>query len=288
MATNTQLAEKQKTSIATFLADESVKSNVSKIVGEKDTQRFISSLVSAVQTNPGLAECTNKSLLNAALLGQSLDLPQSPQLGMFYMIPYDNKKTGVKEAQFQISYKGLIQLAIRSGQYKKLNVCDIREGELRAFNPILDEYTFEPETDINKRLQLKVVGYYASFELVNGYSKSIYWSREQMEEHAKKYSVSYRKGWDSVWKSDFDRMAYKTLIKQLLSRYGVMSVEMSKAVVNDQAVLEEENNPTYVDNVDIPEKGVNPFSSEGAGIIDVSESEVVSVESEAAEVFPNT
>ena len=165
-----QIVEAKKDSIAVFLADDAVKANVEKIVGTKDAQRFISSLVSSVQTNPALAECTNKSLLNAALLGQSLDLPQSPQLGMFYMIPYDNKKTGVKEAQFQISYKGLIQLAIRSGQYRKLNVCDIREGELRAFNPILDEYTFEPETDMVKRVQLKVIGYYASFELVNGWA----------------------------------------------------------------------------------------------------------------------
>lgn len=280
-----QIVEAKKDSIAVFLADDAVKANVEKIVGTKDAQRFISSLVSSVQTNPALAECTNKSLLNAALLGQSLDLPQSPQLGMFYIIPYDNKKTGVKEAQFQISYKGLIQLAIRSGQYRKLNVCDIREGELRAFNPILDEYTFEPETDMVKRVQLKVIGYYASFELVNGYKKSIYWSREQMEEHAKRYSVSYRKGWDSIWKSDFDKMAFKTLIKQLLSKYGVMSVEMSKAVVNDQAVLEEENNPMYVDNVDIPEKGVDPFVS--GGIIDVGENEISEVADEAREVFPD-
>lgn len=280
-----QIVEAKKDSIAVFLADDAVKANVEKIVGTKDAQRFISSLVSAVQTNPGLAECSNKSLLNAALLGQSLDLPQSPQLGMFYMIPYDNKKSGVKEAQFQISYKGLIQLAIRSGQYKKLHVTDIREGELKYYNAITDEYTFTPETDMAKRINLKVIGYYAYFELVNGYKKDVYWSREQMEEHAKKYSVSYRKGWDSVWKSDFDRMAFKTLIKQLLSRYGVMSVEMSKAVVNDQAVLEEDNVPRYVDNMDIPERGVNPFTE--GGVIDVEENEVTEVEDEAREVFPD-
>ena len=277
-----QIVEAKKDSIAVFLADDAVKANVEKIVGTKDAQRFISSLVSSVQTNPALAECTNKSLLNAALLGQSLDLPQSPQLGMFYMIPYDNKKTGVKEAQFQISYKGLIQLAIRSGQYKKLHVTDIRENELKSYNSITDEYSFTPETDMAKRLSLKVIGYYAYFELVNGYKKDIYWSREQMEEHAKRYSVSYRKGWDSIWKSDFDKMAFKTLIKQLLSKYGVMSVEMSKAVVNDQAVLEEENNPMYVDNVDIPEKGVDVF----ANVVDVEESEVINVD-EAREVFPD-
>ena len=285
MAAKNEIAEVKQQSIASFLATDSVKENVKKIVGEKDAQRFISSLVSAVQTNPELAKCTNKSLLNAALLGQSLDLPQSPQLGMFYLIPYDNKKENVKEAQFQISYKGLIQLAIRSGQYKKIHVTDIREGELKDYNPIEDEYTFTPETDMTKRMQLKVIGYYASFELLNGYKKSLYWSREQMDAHAKKYSISYKKGWDSsLWKTDFDKMAYKTLIKQLLSKYGAMSVEMSKAVVNDQAVIEEENNPIYVDNIDVPEKGVNPFTE--GGVIDVEESEVINVE-EAREVFPD-
>lgn len=284
MAQKSEVAEVKQQSIATFLATDAVKENVKKIVGDKDAQRFISSLVSAVQTNPGLAECTNKSLLNAALLGQSLDLPQSPQLGMFYMIPYKNEKAGVKEAQFQISYKGLIQLAIRSGQYKKIHVTDIREGELKSYNPIEDAYEFEPETDMSRRLKLKVIGYYAAFELVNGYKAKIYWSREQMEEHAKRYSTAYRKGWDSIWKSDFDKMAYKTMLKQLISRYGVMSVEMSKAVVNDQAVIDEDA-PVYVDNVpDEPEKGVNPFTE--GGVVDVEESEVTVVE-EAREVFPD-
>lgn len=284
MTQKNEVVEVKQQSIATFLATDAVKENVKKIVGDKDAQRFISSLVSAVQTNPGLAECTNKSLLNAALLGQSLDLPQSPQLGMFYLIPYKNEKAGIKEAQFQISYKGLIQLAIRSGQYKYIHVTDIRDGEIKSYNPIENEYVFEPELDMEKRTKLKVVGYYATFELINGFKAKIYWSREQMEEHAKKYSVAYRKGWDSVWKSDFDKMAYKTMLKQLISRYGVMSVEMSKAIVNDQAVLEGDT-PVYVDNVpDAPEKGVNPFTE--GGVIDVEESEVINID-EAREVFPD-
>lgn len=286
MAQKNEVAEVKQQSIATFLATDSVKENVAKIVGSKDTQRFISSLVSAVQTNPSLAECTNKSLLNAALLGQSLNLPQSPQLANFYFVPFKNSKTGTTEATFQLGWRGYMALAMRSGQYKKIHVTDIRQGELKAYNPIEDEYEFIPETDIEKRLQLPVIGYYAYFVLVNGFKKTLYWSKEQMEEHAKRYSQAYRKGWDSsLWKTDFDKMAYKTMLRQLISKYGPMSVDMEKAYVGDQSVIDDNGNPEYIDNVpDEPEKGVNPFTE--GGIIDVEESEVTNIESEAAEVFP--
>ena len=288
MAQKNEVAEVKQQSIATFLAVDSVKDNIKKIVGDKDTQRFISSLVSAVQTNPSLAECTNKSLLNAALLGQSLNLPQSPQLANFYLVPFKNSKAGTTEATFQLGWRGYIALAMRSGQYKKIHVTDIRQGELKAYNPIEDEYEFVPETDIEKRLQLPVIGYYAFFVLVNGFKKTLYWSKEQMEEHAKRYSQAYRKGWDSsLWKTDFDKMAYKTMLRQLISKYGPMSVDMEKAYVGDQSVIDDNGNPEYIDNVpDEPEHGVNPFT-EGV-VIDVEEGEVTNVESEAAEVFPNT
>ena len=286
MATNNQLAEVKQQSIATFLATDSVKENVAKIVGEKDTQRFISSLVSAVQTNPSLAECTNKSLLNAALLGQSLNLPQSPQLANFYFVPFKNTKAGVTEATFQLGWRGYMALAMRSGQYKKIHVTDIREGELKAYNPIEDEYEFSPITDMQERLKKPVIGYYAYFVLVNGFKKTLYWSREQMDEHAKKYSQSYRKGWDSsLWKSDFDKMAYKTMLRQLISKYGPMSVDMERAYVGDQSVIGDNGNVDYIDNVpDEPEKGVNPFTE--GGVIDVEESEVIDI-GEAKEVFPD-
>ena len=286
MATNNQLTEVKQQSIATFLATDSVKENVAKIVGEKDTQRFISSLVSAVQTNPSLAECTNKSLLNAALLGQSLNLPQSPQLANFYFVPFKNTKAGVTEATFQLGWRGYMALAMRSGQYKKIHVTDIRDGELKAYNPIEDEYEFSPITDMQERLKKPVIGYYAYFVLVNGFKKTLYWSREQMDEHAKKYSQNYRKGWDSsLWKSDFDKMAYKTMLRQLISKYGPMSVEMERAYVGDQSVIGDNGNVDYVDNVpDEPIKGVNPFTE--GGVIDVEPEEVVDVMSEAKEVFP--
>lgn len=285
MAAKNEVAEVKQQSIASFLATDSVKENVKKIVGEKDAQRFISSLVSAVQTNPELAKCTNKSLLNAALLGQSLNLPQSPQLANFYFVPFKNSKTSTTEAVFQLGWKGYIQLAMRSGQYQKIHVTDIRQGELKSYNPIEDEFEFTPETDIEKRLQLPVIGYYAYFVLVNGFKKTLYWSREQMDEHAKKYSMSYRKGWDSsLWKSDFDKMAFKTMLRQLISKYGPMSVDMERAYVGDQSVIDENGNPAYIDNVpDEPEKGVNPFVE--GGVVDVEADEIIDV-SVSDEAFP--
>lgn len=253
--------EPKKMGIAGYLAQEAVKANVESVVGQKDAQRFISSVVSAVQTNPELAKCTNSSILSAALLGQSLNLPQSPQLGMFYFVPYKNKN-GTVEAQFQLSYKGLLNLAQRSGQYKKIHVTDIREGELKSYNPIEDEYVFEPEMDIAKRLALPIIGYYAYYELLNGYKEKLYWSREKMEAHAKRYSASYRNGWSSsIWTTDFDKMAYKTMLRQLISK-APMSVEMQRAYTGDQAVIREDGTPEYIDNVaDDPTPATDVFAT---------------------------
>lgn len=274
MANEVAKTEQKKMGIASFLAQEAIKANVESVVGAKDSQRFISSVVSAVQTNPTLSECTNSSILSAALLGHSLNLPQSPQIGMFYMVPFKNKKKvkdsngrevtmDVTEATFQLSYRGMLQLAMRSGQYKAMNVTDIREGELVAYNPIEDTYEFKPETDYTKRSSLKIVGYYAFFEMINGFKKGIYWTIEQLEAHAKKYSASYRNGWSSsIWKSDFDAMAKKTLLRQLISKWGIMSVEMEKAYVGDQAVIREDGTPDYIDNIaDEPEKAVDVFAN---------------------------
>ncbi len=248
MATNeVAKTDNKKPGIAGFLAQEAVKANVESVVGVKDSQRFISAVVSAVQTNPTLAECTNASILSAALLGHSLNLPQSAQLGYFYLVPFKNK-TGT-EATFQISYKGLIQLAMRSGQYKNMNVTDIREGELVAYNPIEDTYEFKPETDFAKRSQLKVIGYYAFFEMINGFKKGIYWSNEQLEAHAKKFSATYRKGF-GLWSTDFDSMAKKTMLRQLISKWGIMSVEMERAYTGDQGVIREDGTVDYIDNVE--------------------------------------
>lgn len=268
---NELVKSEKKQGIAGFLAQEAVKANVESVVGVKDSQRFISSVVSAVQTNPALAECTNQSILSAALLGHSLNLPQSPQIGMFYLVPFKNK-TGT-EATFQLSYRGMLQLAMRSGQYKAINVTDIREGEIASYNPIEDAYEFTPETDINKRISLPIIGYYAYFEMINGFKKGIYWSKEQIDKHAKKYSATYRKGY-GLWSTDFDAMAKKTMLRQLISKWGIMSVEMERAYVGDQAVIREDGTPDYIDNIpDEPEKAVDVLDVEAKEITDEADGE---------------
>lgn len=262
----------QKTGIATYLGREDVKQNIVNVVGETRTTSFVSSIVSAVQTTPALAECTNISILNAALLGESLKLPPSPQLGLYYMVPFDNtkkdangKEVKVKEAVFNLGWKGYVQLAIRSGQYKKIVVTEVKDGEI-SFNPITEEITINAVMDMAERQALETVGYYAKIVLTTGFEKEMYWTKEQMQKHAETYSKGYRndikKGWNyTFWSKNFDDMAKKTLIRQIISKWGVMSIDMQKAYERDMSVEDSNGNPSYIDNKpdDVPQ-APNVFS----------------------------
>lgn len=261
MADNTQVSTQQrKTGITTYLNNDAVKNNIISVVGEKNSTRFISSVVSAVQVNPTLAQCTNGSILSAALLGEALQLTPSPQLGQYYMVPYDNSKTKNKEAQFQLGYKGYIQLAIRSGQYRKIVVSEVKEGEVKYYNPVTEEFSMDPILDTRERNKLQTVGYYAMFELMNGFRKELYWTKDMMQAHAETYSSGYRNDIKkhtayTFWSKNFDAMAKKTLIRQLISKWGIMSIEMTRAYENDMAVIDENGNAHYVDNnVDVQEQ----------------------------------
>lgn len=248
MVNNNLTQAKKKTGLTAYLTQDAVKTQINNIIGGKDGSRFISSIVSAVSTNPALQECTNNSIVSGALLGESLKLSPSPQLGHYYLVPFNNRQQGTKEAQFQLGYKGYIQLAIRSGQYKKLNVMAIKAGELIAFNPLDEEIEINLIKDFNERETAETIGYYAFFELTNGFRKAIYWSKEQMEAHATKYSMGYKahKGY-TFWEKNFDGMAYKTMLRQLISKWGIMSIDMMKAFDGDMAVMDGES-PNYVDN----------------------------------------
>ena len=253
MAVNNSLTKsKQRLGFTSYLTQDAVKEQINKVVGGKNGTRFITSIVSAVNTNPALAECTNTSILSGALLGHSLNLSPSPQLGQYYLVPFKNNKSGVTEAQFQLGYKGYIQLAIRSGQYKKLNVLAIKEGELRSFDPLNEEIDVKLIEDEEEREQAKTIGYYAMFEYVNGFRKAIYWSKTKMEAHALKYSKGYqaKKGY-TFWEKDFDGMAYKTMLRQLISKWGIMSIDMMSAIDADMAVIHEDGTKDYVDTEDI-------------------------------------
>lgn len=268
MAVSNSLTEsKKKTPLTVFLTDTGVKNQISSIVGKSDG-RFITSIISAVGTNPQLQECTNQSILSGALLGESLKLSPSPQLGQYYLVPFNNKKAGVKVAQFQLGYKGYIQLAIRSGQYRKINVVAIKEGELEFFDPLNEEIKVNMQVeDWDAREKSKTIGYYAMFELVNGFRKSIYWSVEQMMNHADKFSSAFDKNiydkvqngqipekdmwkYSSFWYKNFDEMAYKTMLRQLISKWGVMSIDMQKAFDFDMSEVKENGDKDYVESND--------------------------------------
>lgn len=251
MAVQNSLTTK-KVGLTAYLTQDAVKRQINNVIGGKDGQRFISAIVSAVNTNPTLQECTNQSILSGALLGESLKLSPSPQLGHYYLVPFNDRNKG-KVAQFQLGYKGYIQLAIRSGQYKKLNVMAIKEGELEYFDPLNEDIKINLMVeDWNAREQAETVGYYAFFELTNGFRKAIYWSKEQMESHAIKYSKGYqaKKGY-TFWEKDFDQMAYKTMLRQLISKWGIMSIEMMSAMDSDMAVINEDGTKDYVDSEEV-------------------------------------
>lgn len=278
MAVNNSLARQdQSMKLSVYLQNNAVKKQINQVVGGKNGTRFISSIVSAVQSTPALQECTSPSIVNAALLGEALNLSPSPQLGQFYMVPFDNKKKGCKEAQFQLGYKGYIQLAIRSGYYKKLNVLAIKEGELVRYDPLDEEVEVNLIEDDILREEAPTMGYFAMFEYENGFRKTLYWSKKKMLAHAEKYSFAFYKNggakslelleqgkipekdmwkYSSFWFKDFDGMALKTMLRQLISKWGIMSIDLQNAIDKDMAVIHEDGKTDYVDAVKAEDDGV--------------------------------
>lgn len=253
MAVQNSLAKQKKSNgLTAYLTQDAVKNQINSVIGGKNGDRFISSIVSAVNTNQELQSCTNQSILSAALLGNSLGLSPSPQLGQYYMVPFNDKTKG-KVAQFQLGYKGYLQLAMRSGQYKKLNVLAIKNGELVRYDPLNEEIEVNLIEDDTVRENTETIGYYTMFEYTNGFKKTLYWSKKKMEEHALKYSQAYaadkRKGTVyTFWAKDFDSMAYKTMLRQLISKWGIMSIDMMTAFDKDMAVINQDGSSYYVDN----------------------------------------
>lgn len=280
MSVQNSLTERKPT-FTTFLSGDAVKRKINTIIGGKDGQLFITAITSAVSANPALAECDNATILSAALLGASLKLSPSPQLGQYYLVPYNDKKRGHKVAQFQLGYKGYIQLAIRSGQYKKLNVLPIKQGELVHFDPLNEEIEVNLIDDEFARENAPTAGYYAMFEYTNGFKKGLYWSREKMMAHADKYSPafsaeSYQKllageiperdmwKYSSFWYRNFDDMACKTMLRQLISRWGVMSIEMQQAFTADEHIISEDGatEPVFVEDAPEPSGSIDATGQE--------------------------
>ena len=212
---------------------------------------FVNNISSLVANNATLQACQPLSVIYAGIKATALDLPLDPNLGFAYVIPYANRKSGITEAQFQIGYKGFIQLAIRSGKYRTINVTEIKAGELKDFDLLAGEMKFEA---LPAREKLPTIGYAAFIRLTNGFEKTLYMTKEEVEAHAYEYSQTYKadkdKGWtSSQWSKHFDAMARKTVLKRLLSGFGILSVEMQQAITADQAVFNSTDGaPRYADN----------------------------------------
>lgn len=289
----------QEKGILSYLSLPAVRENIENALGKANVDGFVSDVVACVQNNEMLAKCTNKSIFSAALLSKSINLPLTPQLGYAYLVPFDNKKQKdgktvyEKEAVFQMGWKGYVQLALRSNNYKKLLATDVRKGEIGNFNPFEDLFEMKP-LDFEKRnakddkgnYLVPIIGYYAKMVMVNGFTKELYMTHEEMLEYAKKYSKAYRRDIDkhtqySFWSTKFDDMAKKTMLRQLLGKWGLLTAELERAYVCDMAVIDEDGNPDYVDNKpDDTEPVVNPFA-------DVEDVDVIPVEiaNAAEEVF---
>lgn len=232
------MAVEQRPKFSAMIATAAYKKAISNAITDpKRAASFVAAVTSAVSSNPALQECDPASILSAALLGEGIGLSPSPQLGQYYLVPYEERKTGIKRAQFQVGYRGYVQLAMRSAAYERLNVVAIKEGEFISWNPLTEELQAEFVEDQDKREELQTVGYYASFKLLNGFTKSIYWTRSKMERHAEKYSKGYaaKKGY-TFWEKDFDNMAFKTMLRQLIGHWGIMTVDLQSALTNDMEV----------------------------------------------------
>ncbi len=258
---NNQLQSKPKFSLA--IQSDGYKKLINNTLGDsKRAAKFIAAISSAVATNASLQQCDAGSILSGALLGEALNLSPSPQLGQYYLVPYDKKQYNQQtktweviesNAQFQLGYKGYIQLAIRSGQYKDIDVIEVREGEYKGRDRITGKHQFEFIEDEVERENKEIIGYMAYFEYLNGFYKNLYWSKEKMQKHALEYSQAYasdvKKNTNySFWSKDFNGMAFKTMLRQLISKWGVMSIDMQEALTKDMSVVKDDGTYDYIDN----------------------------------------
>lgn len=229
-----------------------IKERLNEILGKK-TPGFISSMIN-VSNSPTLKECEPMTVISSAVVAATLDLPIDPNIGFAYVVPYNckDKKTGkwIKKAQFQLGYRGYVQLALRTSQYKNINVVEVYKGQLKSWNPLTEELQF----DFDNKESEEVIGYAGFFRLTNGFEKVVYWRKEDVLNHAKKYSKTFSSG---PWKTDFDSMAKKTVLKDMIKKWGILSIEMQTGIKADQAVIKEgivnkdsglDENIDYVDN----------------------------------------
>ena len=242
---------KQQQTLQQLMNSGAVVKKMNDVLGsEKKASSFISSVISVSQNNKLLRNAEPMSILSSAMVAATLDLPVVPTLGMAYLVPYK----GV--CSFQIGYKGILELAMRSGEFRNIIDEVVYDGQLVKKNKFTGEYVFDEDSiKLDEKGQAKPIGVMARFDLINGYSKTIYWSLEEIDAHAKRFSQAYRSGYDSPWKSDFWQMAKKTVLKSLLNKYAPKSVAMQTALKFDQSKVNLNSN-------DIGELNVDAFDAE--------------------------
>ncbi|OLN21623.1 recombinase RecT [Domibacillus antri] len=198
---------------------------------EKKAPQFMSSLLNLYNGDPQLQAAEPMSIVSSAMVAAALDLPIDKNLGYAWIVAFYDSKKGHKAAQFQLGYKGYIQLALRTGQYKAINVIPVREGELVKWNRLTEEI----EIDLDAAVSDKVIGYCGYFKLINGFEKTVYWTADEIEEHRIKHNkMKDKKAKNNVWKSDYDAMAMKTVLRNMLGKWGILSIDMQTAVIEDE------------------------------------------------------
>lgn len=265
--TNQKSISNNQPKFSVFMSQENIKNLVQQAVGQ-NAQSFTTAIISAVSNNPDLQKCSQVTILSAALQGEALKLSPSPQLGQYYMVPFNKKDREGNiistSAQFILGAKGYKQLAMRSGQYRDIDVLEIKEGEYKGRDKATGKQLFEFIEDDDVREEKPTIGYMAYFELLNGFRKTVYWTKNKMIKHADTYSQAFSADkyddyingkvpqkelykYSSFWYKNFTEMAFKTLLRYLLSQWGVMSIEMQKAIDLDNTVINENGEPSYVE-----------------------------------------
>jgi recombination protein RecT len=243
------MTTKPEERLKSLMASPQIKARFEEMMGKRSAA-FMSSIISAVNQNAALKKCDPMSVISAAAVAAAMDLPITPSLGFAHIVPYKDS------AQFQVGWKGFVQLAMRSGQYKTINITPVLEGQIKKHNQFTGEMEFQEDAKSDKQ-----VGYLLYFKLLNGYEKYFYMTKEQCTAHGKRYSASFKKNYGQ-WVDDFEAMALKTVAKMGLSKYGVLSLDMQKAFEVDQAAIGEDGHPQYVDQAEM--KDVSETRSESS------------------------
>lgn len=257
---STQVVDPSKLGFKALMNTPAMKKKFTDILHEK-SDSFMGSLMTLVGGDNYLSQAEPMTIIASALKAATMDLPIDKNLGYAYVVPFNrSEKVGNKwvkhnEAQFILGYKGYIQLAQRSGQYKALNALAIYDGQLIDWNPLTEEFTF----DYKAKVSDEVIGYVGFFELLNGFKKTVYWTKQEIESHRIKNAKGYDKEkLSGAWVDNYDSMAIKTVLRNMLSKWGLLSVEMQSAITSDEKVFRVDENNDLIEETDLSDMKLMP------------------------------